>query len=80
MAHSNAVALHNRLFDPSCKPTTEQGEGYSHRITAAASKDFLVNEVELRYQIGELFQSLKAFALRKRKKLGAVVVVVVKHV
>ena len=68
MAHSNAVALHNRLFAPSCNPTTEQGEGYSHRITAAASKDFLVNEVELRYQIGELFQSLKAFALQRRNE------------
>jgi hypothetical protein len=68
MAHSNAVALHNRLFAPSCNPTTEQGEGHSHRITAASSKDFLVNEVELRYQIGELFQSLKAFALQRRNE------------
>ena len=68
MAHSNAVALHNRLFAPSCNPTTERGAGYSHRITAAASKDFLVNEVELRFQIGELFQSLKAFALQRRNE------------
>ena len=68
VTRSNAVALHNRLFAPSCNPTTEQGEGYSHRITAAASKDFLVNEVELRFQIGELFQSLKAFALQRRNE------------
>jgi len=24
MAHSNAVALHNRLFDPSCNPTMDE--------------------------------------------------------